>query len=166
MTIAETPAAFKRPPLAKVRAAVPEDFENIMELCEQIYEENGAVNVDWGIVENKIIQGVNGVNSCVGVIGNPIQGMIYLQFSSLWYSNDLVLEELFLYVPKEYRNTRNAQALLEFAKDCSDRLNVPLLIGIISNQRTAAKIRLYERLLGPMSGAFFLFNGKTGSDGV
>jgi len=41
-------------------------------------------------------------------------------------------------------------------KNLSDQLGIPLLTGIISKERTAAKIRLYDRML-PRIGAFYLY---------
>ncbi len=156
------PKPFQPKPLPQVRSAVPEDFPQLMALCGQLYQENGAVNVDWGRVEAKIAQGVNGMQSVIGLIGDvhAVQAMIYLQISDLWYSGEIVLEELFSYVSPEYRRTRNARALLEFAKTAATNFNVPLLIGVISNTRTQAKVDMYERVLGSMKGAFFFYNVK------
>jgi hypothetical protein len=42
-------------------------------------------------------------------------------------------------------------------------MEMPLLIGVLSNHRTEAKVRLYERQFGKPTGAFFLYNGSTGS---
>jgi GNAT superfamily N-acetyltransferase len=148
----------------RVRLAVPEDFNAIMELCRLLYAENGAVNVDWPSVETAVIGGVNGVQSCLGVIGSreQLEGMIYLRISRMWYSADIILEELFNYVHPDYRRSHNAKALIEFAKTNADRLEVPLLIGVISNARTAQKVRLYGRYLGAPAGAFFLYGAQTG----
>jgi hypothetical protein len=41
-------------------------------------------------------------------------------------------------------------------KSLADYLKIPLLTGIISKERTAAKIRLYDRKL-PRVGAFYLY---------
>lgn len=149
----------------KVRSVTPEDFPQLMELCNQLYKENGARNVDWGIVERVIIDGVNGKGGVIGVIGpkgGDLTGMIYLRFSSMWYSNEEILEELFCYVPETARRSSNAKSLIEFGMAASERLRIPLLIGIISNDKTEAKIRLYTRLLGKPAGAFFLYGAKTG----
>lgn len=153
---------FQPKPLPQVRSAVPEDFPQLMALCGQLYQENGAVNVDWGRVEAKVAQGVNGMQAVIGVIGEvrAIQAMIYLQITDLWYSGEIILEELFSYVSPEYRRTRNARAILEFAKSAAVNFNVPLLVGVTSNTRTQAKIEMYERILGPTKGALFFYNVK------
>lgn len=150
--------------LPRVRVAVEADFPQLMELCKSLHEENGVANVDWPGVASKLMQGIAQQQAMIGVIGDvgAIEGAIYMQISSFWYSKDIMLEELFTYVLPAFRRSNNAKALLEFGKGCTLRFNVPLLIGIISNQRTREKIRLYSRRLGPPSGAFFLVGKQTG----
>lgn len=152
----------------KVRLARPEDFSSIMKLCRLLYEENGAVGVKWPIVEATIMKGVNQDNSTLGVIGDigNVEAMMYLRFATMWYSEELVLEELYNFVGPDFRRSKRAKTLLHFARDASDRLKIPLLIGIISNERTAGKVRLYERVFGKAAGAYFLYNAKTGQKGV
>jgi len=53
--------------------------------------------------------------------------------------------------------------LCDFAKKVSDTIGLPLVIGVLSNQRTKGKIKLYERQFGEQSGAFFLYGATTGS---
>lgn len=153
--------------LPRVRVAVPEDLPQLMALCKSLHEENGVANVDWDGVASKMMQGIAQHQALIGVIGKigAIEGAIYMEISSFWYSKDVMLQELFAYVLPAYRRSNNAKALLEFGKSCTYRFNVPLLIGIISNHRTREKIRLYSRRLGAPSGAFFLVNGTTGAEG-
>lgn len=148
-----------------VRAAVPDDYPQIMHLAAQLWEENGVTDLCWSKIEYVIQSAIYGKMGVVGVIGGvgQIQGGICLQISTFWYSNQIILEELFNFVPKEFRRSNNAKALIDFADNSSLRLGVPLLIGVLSNDRTKEKIRLYSRRLGPPSGAYFLVNAKSGS---
>lgn|SRR5262245_22897374 len=150
--------------LPLVRAATPDDYPKIMEMCRELYGENGALTVDWPTVELVIMNGINGNNAVIGVIGPPgnIEGMIYLQIGVMWYSQENILEELFSYVAEPFRKSKNSEALIAFARACSDRFKTPLLIGIISNKRTEAKVRLYKKQFGKISGAYFLYGAKTG----
>ena len=86
--------------------------------------------------------------------------MIQLSISEYWYSDHKLLEELYNYVRPEHRRSNNAKALIEYAKYCAREMDLPLLIGVVSNERTAEKIRLYRRRLGEPSGAYFLYNAK------
>lgn len=150
--------------LPKVRTARPEDFDGIMRMCVMLHEENGISAVDWNTVAECVINGINGHRSTLAVIGpsEDLHGMLLLRFASSWYSNDAILEELYNYVPEKHRSSHNARALIEFAKAAADKLEMPLLIGILSNHRTRAKVRLYERVFGEPAGAFFLYGQRTG----
>lgn len=163
----EAPARIAPPEgLPRVRVAVEADFPQLMLLCKSLHEENGVSNVDWPGVAAKIMQGLAQDQAMIGVIGEigAIEAAIYLEISTFWYSTDIMLQELFAFVLPAYRRSDNAKALIEFGKGCTHRFSVPWLIGIISNQRTQAKIRLYSRRLGAPSGAFFLFGATTGAE--
>jgi hypothetical protein len=67
-------------------------------------------------------------------------------------------------VHPKHRRSRHANALLKYSKHLSDEVGIPLLIGIISNKRTEAKVRLYRKHL-PETGSFFLYNAQTGLNG-
>lgn len=168
-TATSTDTAAARTPAAdspRVRSACPDDLPQLMDICRQLHAENGVANVDWRGVAAKMLQGIAQHQALIGVIGSvgQLEAAIFMQISSFWYSTDVMLEELFAYVLPSYRRSNNAKALLDFARDCSDRLDVPLLIGIISNHRTREKVRLYSRRMGAPSGAFFLYGAKTGCD--
>jgi hypothetical protein len=40
---------------------------------------------------------------------------------------------------------------------------MPMTIGVLSNHRTEAKIRMYMRMFGGNAGVYFLYNAKTGN---
>lgn len=150
----------------RVRTATPEDEEGIMYLARLVNSENGvfAMQEDrvLGIVRPSLyLQG-----GIIGVIGpkNAIEGGIVLRISQYWYSDVPFLEEMCVFVHPDYRTAKGGRArkLVEFAKLTSEKLNMPLMIGILSNSRTDAKMRLYERQFGPPAGAFFLYGAKTG----
>ena len=44
----------------------------------------------------------------------------------------------------------------------AERVNMPLLIGVLSNHRTEGKVKLYERVFGKPAGAYWLVGGETG----
>lgn len=150
----------------RVRMALPDDYPQVMAICRDLHLENGVSRVNWDYVSDQMRRGIDQRGAVIGVIGDVgrLQAAIYLHMTRFWYSDDVILEELFAYVVPSFRKTNNARALIEFGKKCSHRFDVPLLIGIISNQRTEGKIRLYSRRLGPQSGAFFLVNGHTGNN--
>ena len=158
-----TSAPLAATALPRVRLAVESDLEEILAMGHELHAENGLMSLDDGLIRQAALAAIHGQDGIVGVIGkDPIQAMIFLQIRRYWYSRDEHLEEALAFVRENFRKSRNAIALIEFAKAASIRLGVPLLIGIVSNDKTIQKIRLYERRLGKQSGAYFLFNGHTG----
>jgi hypothetical protein len=142
-----------------VRLAVPEDKLAVFELCKMLHSENGLFPMDDDLVQETMMKGINrngGILGVIGPIGGPLEGMIYMLISNFWYSRKPHLEELFSYVPTEYRKSNHAKALIEFAKKCATD-DIRLVIGVVSNTRTEAKVRLYERRLGKPAGAFFVY---------
>ena len=98
-----------------------------------------------------------GPRGFIGVIGpiGALEGCIMLTVGSVWYSEDFTLDEHLNFVDPSHRSSNHAKALIEYAKACSDKIGIRLVIGILSTKRTAAKVRLYERQLTP-AGSFFI----------
>ena len=163
-TVSADPMVRAPKVLPQIRVAVIEDLPDLLELCRDLFFENGISKVDWEIGGEGLKRAINGEGAVIGVIGpvGAIEAATHLQISNFWYSSEPHLEELFSYVRPKYRRSENAKALIDFGKRCAEGLGVPLLIGILSNHRTEEKIRLYRRRLGAPSGAFFLVGGKTG----
>ena len=172
LNAAAAPAAVTLPapkkPLPKVRLATREDLFEVISLGRELHKENGLMAMDDEAIVKAATNAVLGTDGVVGVIGAPdhIEGLIFLQLRQFWYSNEMHLEELLNFVKPQYRRSENAKALIEFAKTAATKLGVPLLIGVLSNEQTQAKIRLYRRQLGQPAGAFFLFGSKTGNTKV
>lgn len=144
--------------LPKVRLATPADYPQIISMGEALHQENGHQRIHYPTAEAAIMQAINKDKGLIGVIGTvgAIEGIIFLRFASFWNSDEVFLEELFLYVAPEFRKTRNAAALIKFAVDTKNRLGIPLMIGVMSTDRTRAKLRLYQKHLGqPVGGYFF-----------
>jgi GNAT superfamily N-acetyltransferase len=150
-----------------VRLAQPEEVHDIMEAALRACSENGFVNPNQVKVLQQVWCGLNLDNGLIGVIGEPgkLEGGILLRVADIWYSDDKVLEERAIFILPEYRGVKGGRArrLCEFAKRAAETMDMPLLIGVLSNHRTEAKVRLYERQFGKPTGAFFLYNGRTGS---
>jgi GNAT superfamily N-acetyltransferase len=158
-----TSAPLAAQALPRVRRAVESDLEEVLQLGRDLHAENGLMGLDEDLIRQAAVQAIMHNNGIVGVIGkDPIEAMIYLGLRQYWYTKDVHLEEMLAYVRPDHRRSKNAIALIEFAKSASLSLGIPLLIGIVSNEKTTQKIRLYERRLGKQSGAYFVYNGHTG----
>ena len=155
-------------PQSRIRLARPEETEELILLCRQLAQENAIGPMKESMVRYWIEKCVTRDGGFIGVIGDEgrIEGAMCLKFNHMWYSDDLWwIEDLFHFVLPEWRTSNNANELLDWAVWWKDQLQIPLMLGIVSNERTKAKIRLYERKLGPQSGALFLVGARTGLEG-
>ena len=151
-----------------VRIGTPDDVHPMMDLAMQACDENGFVDPNPQKLLAEIWPALNLHDGLVGIIqdeGNRLEGAILLRIGTMWYSDAPVLEEKAIFISPDYRSAKGGRArrLCEFSKRMSDELDLPLVIGVLSNHRTEAKVRLYERQFGKPSGAFFLYNAKTGA---
>lgn len=152
---------------ADVRIGTPEDVHDIMELALSACDENGFVDPNPYKLLSEIWPALNLDRGMVGIIGEDgkkPEAAVLLRIGTMWYSDADVLEEKAIFVHPEYRSAKGGRArrLCEFSKQVADKLEIPLIIGVLSNHRTEAKVRLYERQFGKPSGAFFLYNAQTG----
>lgn len=146
--------------LTPVRVADISDIDQIITLCEMLYEENGEKTFSLSLPKmcNTVSNVLNKRGGVLGVIGqgDEIHGMICLVLEAPWYSDDFGLYELFNFVHPDHRASNYAKSLILFAKQKSEKLDIPLDIGILSNERMEAKCRLYRRVL-PKIGEFFRY---------
>ncbi len=153
-----------------VRVAKPADLQEIWRLFLQSHQENGQFllapeKVDW-IIERalhpeRIPSWDTSSRIVIAVIGPPgaLEALVLTSIDTFWYTNERHLGEYLVYVDPEKRKSNHARALVEWMKHQSDITGLPLLTGIISNERTEAKVRLYRRLV-PHIGAFFLYRSN------
>jgi len=153
--------------MVKVRIGVPEDVDGMMNLAMIAAVETCLTNPS----PEKLLQQIwpalhqdKGIVGVIGPVGGKLEATILLRTEPLWYSDKLCLVERSVFVDPEYRNAKGGRAarLIEFAKTAAESLDMPLIIGVLSSQRSASKVRMYERHFGPPSGAYWLWQGKTG----
>lgn len=150
-----------------VRIAGPQDTAAIYDLLTtRLYHENGVFSVCPEKVIETITHATEGRGGVIGIIeeNGEIAASIGMQLGQFWYSEDWHVEELWNFVRKEYRNhignerrSFYAKDLINFGKWFSEQMKMILNIGIISTERTEAKVRLYQRSLTPV-GCFFMHN--------
>lgn len=130
-----------------IRAATPEDFQELLRVCRQLHKENGQHPFSEAKAINFIWKGCNKESSIVWVIGrsDDIKAVLYLEVQEVYYSEECQLAEAFLYVREDYRKTDFAKRLIRHAKRCSEETQLDLMMGIVSDHRLAAKKRLYDR---------------------
>ena len=155
-----------------VRLASSDDENDVLTIAKSVHEENAPRGVDGveldfdeDAVREKVrrsfgpCDSTNGVYiGLIGERGYP-EGAVLLEVCKFWYARgSWFLGEQFLHVLPEYRRSNNARALIEFSKFAAKRLALPLYIGVMTSQRAAPKVRLYERAFGKAQGACFAYN--------
>lgn len=155
----------------RVRIAGPEDVDAVMDIALTCCAENGLMNANPMKLLQEVWAGLNREGAIIGVIGEGhdfVEAAILLRVESLWYSDEKNLNERAIIVRPEFRNAKGGRAklLCEFAKQVAGGLNIPLLIGILSNERTEGKVRLYQRQFGPSAGAYWVYGARTGGKEV
>lgn len=142
----------------KVRVGRPDDFDAMMVLLREMHADNGMAQ----LAEDKVVPLLQCAlaqhRAVVGVIDGPdgIAASVGLIIGQWWYSHDAHLEDCWNFVREPYRHMRFAQPLIEFSKKAANGMGLPLLMGIMTEKRVEAKVRLYERKL-PLAGALFLY---------
>lgn len=150
-----------------IRLGTPDDVHKMMDLALSACEENGFVNPNPQKLLGEIWSALNLDNGIIGIIegeDGTFEGAVLLRIGGMWYSDSQVLEERAIFINPEFRSAKGGRArrLCQFSKQAADTLGIPLIIGVLSHHRTEAKVRLYERQFGKPSGAFFLYNARTG----
>jgi GNAT superfamily N-acetyltransferase len=140
------------------------DYSDLIAMGHEVFQENGLMELDESLIREGALAAIRGEESVIGCIGpvGALEAAIHLSMRRFWYTSDAHLEELWAFVRPQFRRSKNAQALIEFAKALAVELKRPLLIGVLSSQKTEAKVKLYQRKLGAPKGAYFLFNTETG----
>ena len=149
-------------PVIEVRVGTPEDVHPMMDIALMATAENALIEPNPQKLLAHIWSALNLESGIVGIIGAPggiVEGAVLLRIGSLWYSDALVIEEKAIYTHPQYRSAKGGRAsrLIEFSKKTSDAIGLPLVIGVLSANRTAAKERLYRRHFGEPSGAYWVY---------
>ena len=141
-----------------------EEEADVLSICRKLAEENAIFSMNEDRVREMMARAYDKKGAILAGVGEPgkLEGIVFIQLTTFWYSDDLYWEEYFLYVLPEYRKSRNAVELLKFAKWCADESGFPLFIGILSNHPTERKELLYERQLRAEDyrGRFFIYNAQ------
>ena len=154
-----------------IRTGTPDDMTEVMKLAIAAAEENGFLDASAELLARAMWPALNQDHGLCGVIGAPqapLEGFVLLHIGTMFYSTQQCVEEKCVFVSPEYRSAKGGRArrLCEFSKHVADTLDLPLLIGICSSSRTQAKVKLYTRLFGEPSGAYWLYRTKTGGHAV
>jgi GNAT superfamily N-acetyltransferase len=145
----------------EVRWATLEDKDEVFKIALNAHREIGLFS--FSVPKFQIMWDSYALQQggACGVIGEKgaLKGAIFLAITSTYYSDENFLSELFLYVHPEFRASRCARNLIDFAKHVATELKMKLLIGVLCKENTQRKVEFYQRQLGAPIGATFVFEG-------
>lgn len=155
-----------------VRPAVLSDEPEIWRLLRLMHEENALFPLsehkvqfylDRALRPHEISADDTGPRGIIGAIGpsGSLEAMIMLVLSAPWYSDVIGMDDCVSFVDPNHRRSDHAKVLIAYAKNMVDEIrkshsDFTMTLGVVSTQRTAAKIRLYERQLTQV-GAYFIY---------
>jgi hypothetical protein len=147
---------------SEVRIAGPEEEADIMAMCFELWRENGLFSYSEAKVRAILRRSFERKGGMVAVVGPPgkLEAMICLLIDQYYYTDDWNLNEVWNYVRPAYRRSQHAKTMVQWAKGMADHLKLRLFIGVVSNERTEAKIRMYRRVFGEPAGGYFVYTPK------
>lgn len=156
-----------------VRPAIPADEPEIWNLLRMAHAENALIKMSERKVQYHLDRfleprGIGledfGPRGFIGVIGpiGTLEGIIMLSIGSPWFSDEVTMDDNLNFVHPKCRRSDHAKALLAFAKRIVDQIRsdyptFQMTVGILSTERTAAKIKLYERQNLTLAGGIFVY---------
>ena len=148
---------------SEVRIAQRRDEDPLVAILRIKHEEDGIGGFREDMVRATVKRGIEQDNAMIGVIRGPhgIEATIGLFIGTLWTSPDQHISDLWHFVAPDYRKSTHGKALIEFAKWASGELERPLMMMTVKNEKTAKKVDLYERQLGPATGFMFTYQRAT-----
>lgn len=154
-----------------VRLAQPQDHSEIVRLFMQDHAENGIFPMDYSKIDwllcrllrpdliSETDTGTRGVMGVIGPVG-ALEAIVAVVISAPWYTSERCLNDLVVFVDPQYRHSGHAKALIEWMKYQSTITGLPLISGVVTKERTEAKVRLYQRQMPIKLGAYFLHDPK------
>lgn len=82
-------------------------------------------------------------------------GSLGLHKTAPWYADSEYLADGWFYVLPEYRKTGVGKMLIEQAKQFANEANLPLIIGVFTNDDAETKARVMQKLGMSMVGGLF-----------
>lgn len=141
---------------AGLRPANRGDEQAVFDLCIAAWKDNGLAGLSelkvWQLI-HRVIGQQHGV---IAIAPGPerIEAGVCLDAMSEWYSDDWQYWERFLFVHPAHRRAGHEKRLFRFMQWWAQESGAPVIFGVASEKRTAAKTRLYARYGRPLGAMF------------
>jgi hypothetical protein len=154
-------------PFVQPRLADARDEIGVLELCQMAHAEIGFYPISMPKVAALVRLAITRERGIIAVIGEPhnLKAILFLLMEPVWYSEQFVLMEFVNYVRPDARRSTYAKDLIAYAKKLSRETKLPLFVGVSTDKRTEAKMKLYRRML-PWVGGFFLYRPEMERQGA
>ena len=137
---------------SRIRIAEADEEEDLLRICKQLHVENGSryFTLSEAKVRANLQRAFNKQLAMIPVIGRKgaIEAMAYLSIEQFAWSDDWHISEWFNYVLPAHRKSQHAKELLIWERNASESTKRILWIGVTSEFKLAAKLRLYRRIFG------------------
>jgi len=133
------------------------DEEGVFDLLMNLAEENAMFDVDDECVYETIRMATERRGGIIGIIkdgGKPVAS-IGLFLDRMWYTKDWYVAEYWNYVHPDYRRKPYFSNLVNFSKWVNENMGIFLNMGVMSMERTDAKVKVLGRKLNYI-GALFM----------
>lgn len=144
-----------------IRHAGSDDFAELIKLLVEMHAEIGIFSLSVERLAKRIYEVLNrGI--CLLAIDDDgnIVGSIGLLGESVWYSDELMLSDTWIFVRKDKRSARAFPMLVKAARLEAEQMKVRLVLCLYSLKDHDRKARLFERYARRiMTGYLFLEAG-------
>lgn len=140
----------------EIRLATLDDAKELFTMLVQIQDEFPVKSINPGKAYNMVRTVIKEGVVFLAIIDGEIVGSLGLMAAPWWFSDEIFLRDFWTVVKKARRNTRAITLLFEAAMAFSDETNVPLVLGLFSDQKRRLKSRLYRQRFKPI-GEFFTY---------
>jgi hypothetical protein len=139
-----------------VTLATAKDAEDLVDLLIENHKENGLADLKLSALWEIVIRGCERQNAMIGIIRGEkkIEGSVGLFRGPWWYSDEEHWIDHWNFVHPDFRKTKHAQHLLDFANWLASQMTEPVLMGVLSDHRTQGKLKLYGRKMRLIGGVF------------
>lgn len=139
-----------------LKIAVTGDEQAVFDLCLAAWRDNALAGLSepkvWAMLR-RIITDQHGVVAVIPGHGRLVGG-VCLDAVSEWYSDDWQYWERFLFVHPAHRRSGHEKRLFRFMEWWAQESGAPVIFGVASEKRMAAKTRLYARYGRPIGAMF------------
>jgi hypothetical protein len=141
---------------AAVKLATSKDAEELVDLLIENHRENGLASLNLESLWEAIVRGCERQDAMIGIIRGPkrIEASAGLYRGPWWFSREQHWIDYWNFVHPDHRKTTHAKMLLEFANWVGSQFSEPVFMGVLSDHRTEAKMKLYGRKLRLVGGTF------------